>query len=200
MLICTTVLLVGCNDHLEVIDTSKYKEVELVGVNNTEDISFLLDEDQYFDKLIYTYYPMPNLSKYEFYKVEDVLYADYYFLENSKRDEIQNSSNMFMDVFLINKLRPLGLTPPKELVEMNLLLSQVNYRVFIGDRNIILNNIDIADGSIESNYFEDSRVKLPSRDIMTEAMQEFKKKIERKFWWSIKDVSFQKVLMGMCCL
>ncbi|MCC5908837.1 MAG: hypothetical protein JJT76_00120 [Clostridiaceae bacterium] len=54
----------------------------------------------------------------------------------------------------------------------------------------------LSDGTIESNYFENSSIELSSRTILTEEMQEFKRKIERKYWWSIKKVSFQKSFKG----
>ncbi|SET59338.1 hypothetical protein SAMN05660297_02864 [Natronincola peptidivorans] len=196
LFIFTIVLLIGCSQQA-VKDTSNPISEELFfDKNNAEELSFSINGVNFFDEVISTYYSMPNLAKYKFYKIEDMLYADYYFLEDSTREEIQNSRHMFMDVFIVNKPRPLGISPPRELVEMNLRWSEVNYRVFIGNIKVIEQNMLLSDNTIESNYFEDSSMELSSRAILTEEMQQFKRKIERKYWWRIKEVSFQKSFKG----
>ncbi|SNT31050.1 hypothetical protein SAMN05446037_10871 [Anaerovirgula multivorans] len=196
LLILSTVSLVGCSQEtLE--NTSNFNEKELfIDRENAESLEILLDEYDFFDSVIDMYYSMPNLAEYEFYTIDDVLYTDYYFLENATREEIQNSKSMFMDIFIVNKSRPIGISSPRELIEMNLNWRQVNYRVFIGDTKIVEHNMTFDVGVIESSYFEDTSAELPSRYILTEEMQEFKRRVKRKYWWNMKKVSFQRSFKG----
>lgn len=184
-------LLLACTSEniQEVTDSSNY----LNTLPPEEERDYIYDEA--VDIFVEEMYAIKNLLKYELYIHNEEMNLDFYFDNEASRRDIMISKDLMMEICIIQKGRPISVYP-LDLYRMEN-LTKVNYRVFINDKKIVKENISKKKIVItNSDYWENTDIQLSSRLIDKVPIKEFEKKIKRKFWWSIKDISFEKSFKG----
>ena len=195
LLVLQIVFLAGCTQKKSDEPAGLTTETLLEERENAEFISFRSNGYEFFPRVINEYYPMPNLVSYEFYTNGNILHANYYFSEDTTREEVQYSNRMFAEVFLLPRPRMLMLIPG-ELRQIRSGLEGLVYRVIFEDRIMVEHNLSV-DGFyiLDTDYYEYTGVNLPSRAMLTGEMEDFKNKIEKEYG-AVSDVSFQKSFQG----
>lgn len=137
-----------------------------------------------------------NLNEYKVYRNEDEMNIDFYFNENATYSDIMGSKDVIIEVFVLKKT--FKMSGPYMQVLYNLKdWSKVNHRVYIGDMKILEQNIYKNKFLInKSEYHENTEIQLQSRIIENDVMKKFSDKIKKKYWWSIKDITFEKSFKG----
>ncbi|QZY56865.1 hypothetical protein [Crassaminicella profunda] len=155
---------------------------------------FIIDES--IEDYMKEVYPISHLKKYQAYRIEDEMNIDYYFNKDVERLDIRNSKNVATEIFVWKRAFAIAGPYPEKLYSSDD-WNKVNYRVYIENRKIIEQNIDKKKSLIlKKEYFEDTDIELPSRIIDVQETKDFEKKLKRKYWWSMKDVVFEKSFKG----
>ncbi|TCO79812.1 hypothetical protein [Marinisporobacter balticus] len=179
------------------INKGKYFEAQKrINEKTKEQIATEYIIDKGIDDYMKEVHPVSNLEKYQVYRMKDEMNIDYYFNKNVERSDIANSKNVTTELLIWKRGMVIHGPYPSKLYSLDD-WDKVNYRVYIGDRKIIEQNIDKKKSLIlKKEYFEDTDIELPSRIINTPETKTFEKKLKREYWWSMKDVVFEKSFKG----
>lgn len=152
-------------------------------------------EDDVFDYLIEDYYNIGNLEKYEFFRIEDAIFAQFHFKKEVSRLDILHSKDMIWDILVMQRGSKFG--PNPEVLYNQEPWNKVYFSVLIDNVEIWWEAIEKAtSGAIHIDYNENSDIILSQRLIDDDDMLELKNTLKRKHWWKIKDVTFQKSFKG----
>jgi len=188
-------LLIGCtNKNIETNTTSKPTEVNDIILEENADKSdreYILDERA--NNLLKEIYQINNLNKHQVYKTKDIMNIDFFFTDSVNLQDITNSRNFIMKIFILKSTSKYGgILPYEQLLLSKVQWNTVNCRFFIGARKVIEEKYN--QNKVES-YYENMDIKLKPRIIDSTQLQDFEKLIKKQSK-NIKDVIFEKSFKG----
>lgn len=190
----TLVFFVGCEK-----ESINQIESDVFGTNIVESKRNYI-QDEGIGEFINDIHEIKNLKEYKVYRNEDEMNIDFYFNENATYSDIMGSKDATMEVFVLKRFFKISGPYPQVLYNLKD-WNKVNHRVYIGDMKILEQNIYKSKFLInKTEYHENTEIELPSRIVENDVMKKFSDKINKKYWWSIKDITFEKSFKGTVLL
>ncbi|PAB60365.1 hypothetical protein [Anaeromicrobium sediminis] len=189
-----TLIFISCTiEETTSLDNGHIKNIEKK-YKDDNNIDYITDENA--DILFKELFGIRNLVMHKVYRDKKSMNIDIYFNENVERNEIDNIKKFIMKVFILKRTYKYTAFPYSNVFNRNIDWDRVIFKIFINETKIIEHKFNqISSGKLESNYYENTHIELPSRIVENSNMKTFSRKVRGKYW-GIKDVVFEKLYKG----